>query len=132
MSALLMLAMAVAIAPARVVASEPLGIERAQWLLTRVGFAPAADDIAAFANLDQRAAAGLLHVIAMRGNSQNVERGIGHQSRLPCSSTTFSRTIKRCENVIGHCFKSFARWRFASFDIEKSDIGFKRHVTTNE
>jgi len=56
MSALLMLVMAVAIAPARVVASEPLGIERAQWLLTRVGFAPAADDIAAFANLDQRAA----------------------------------------------------------------------------
>src|SRR5450432_3749944 len=41
------------------------------------------------------AAAGLFYVVAMSGDGQDVERRHG-QSRFPCSSTTLSRTIRRC------------------------------------
>src|SRR6185437_13091087 len=56
----------------------------------------------ALRHLEQGAAAGLLHVITVGGNGQNVEGGAAHgkrQSRLPCSMTTFSRTIKRCAAI---------------------------------
>src|SRR6185437_15882563 len=45
--------------------------------------------------LQQCATAGLLHVVTVRGNGQDVEIRRRHQSRFPCSIVTFSRTISR-------------------------------------
>src|SRR5258706_14366606 len=63
---LLTLAIATVLAPVPVVAAEALGTERAQRLLTRVASAPAPDDVAACASLDQRAA--VEQVLAQSGS----------------------------------------------------------------
>ena len=59
--------------------------------------------LAALRRFQQCAAAGLLHVITVGGNGQDVETltlwsGDIH-SRFPCSRTTFSRTISRCAAI---------------------------------
>src|SRR5262249_38721378 len=56
-------------------------------------------------HLQQRAAAGLLHVVAMGGDGQDIQSALRGrhrgriQSRFPCSRTTFSRTIRRWEAI---------------------------------
>src|ERR1700751_2158602 len=55
-----------------------------------------------FRSFEQGAAARLLHVVPVRSDGQNVEgflRQGTHQSRFPCSSTTFSRTMRRCAAI---------------------------------
>ncbi len=51
--------------------------------------------ISALRHLQQSAAAGLLYVVTVGGKGKNIEWRGGHQSRFPCSSTTFSRMITR-------------------------------------
>ena len=54
------------------------GAARAHFALRQIENAGA---LAALGHLQQRAAAGLLHVVAVRGNGQNVEGSRGHVSR---------------------------------------------------
>src|SRR6266542_741348 len=58
-----------------------------------------ASALSALGHLEQRPAAGLLNVITVRGNSQNIQSERCVQSRFPCSKTTFSRTIRRCAAI---------------------------------
>src|SRR5215471_1305802 len=56
----------------------------------------------ALRHLEQSAAAGLLHVIAMSGNGQDIQSGSAHSSS-PVSTVTFSLTISRCAAISLMC-----------------------------
>src|SRR5579864_377348 len=63
-----------------------------------------ASALPALCGFHQRATAGLLHVVAVRGDGKNIQglalrKGTHNQSRLPCSTTTFSLTISRCAAI---------------------------------
>src|SRR5438270_9763513 len=61
------------------------GASRAHLTTSKVENARAA---AKCGHLQQSSTTGLLHIVAMRGNGQNIDHRGGHWSRFPCSIPT--------------------------------------------
>src|SRR5882672_6087148 len=72
--------------------------------------------VAALGHFEQGPAAGLLNVISMRGNGQNIECGFAH-SNSPASMVTVSRTINRLPTICFTWGSTRSIWCAASTNI---------------